>query len=101
VILGISGKYTIAEICNEYGITKGMYYKWRDKLFSDDEKLFKRGGIDKQKERLEKENRKLKEAVGELTMELKKRLVKRKYHESEANLKLLERIIELKSEHVA
>ena len=32
VMLGVSGKYSIAEICNEYGITQGLYYKWRDKL---------------------------------------------------------------------
>ena len=72
VMLGVSGKYSVAEICNEYGITQGLYYSWRDKLFSDGNKLFERGGVDKQRERLEKENRKLKEAIGDLTMELKK-----------------------------
>ena len=72
MMLGVSGKYFRAEICNEYGITQGLYYRWRDKLFNDGEKLFERGGIDKRQERLEKENRKLKEAIGDLTMELKK-----------------------------
>ena len=72
VMLGVSGKYSVSEICNEYGITQGLYYKWRDKLFNDGERLFERGGVDKRQERLEKENRKLKETIGDLTMELKK-----------------------------
>jgi len=40
--------------------------------FNDGERLFEHGGVDKRQERLEKENRKLKEAIGDLTMELKK-----------------------------
>ena len=72
VMLGVSGKYSVSEICNEYSITQSLYYRWRDKLFNDGEKLFERGGVDKRQEWLEKENRKLKEAIGDLTMELKK-----------------------------
>ncbi len=43
LMLGVSGN---AEICNEHGITQGLYYKWHDKIFSDGEKLFERGGVD-------------------------------------------------------
>ncbi|UKI29666.1 MAG: hypothetical protein L6W00_16545 [Lentisphaeria bacterium] len=49
-----------------------MYYKWRDQLLTDGAKLFEWGGVDHARERLERENRKLKETIGELTIELKK-----------------------------
>ncbi|MDD5598962.1 MAG: transposase [Victivallaceae bacterium] len=62
----------IVEICNEYGISQGQYYKWRDVLLNDGTKLFERGGVDKEKERLARQNRKLKETIGDLTIELKK-----------------------------
>ena len=49
-----------------------MYYKWRDQLLTDGAKLFERGGVDHARERLERENWKFKETIGELTIELKK-----------------------------
>lgn len=51
--------------------------------------------------KLEKENRQLKETIGELTLELKKRRVKRERSESEANEKLLEEIREIQGAHPA
>jgi transposase-like protein len=72
VLQGLRGDRSISELCNEHGITQGMYYKWRDQLLSDGAKLFERGGVDHARERLEHENRKLKETIGELTVELKK-----------------------------
>jgi len=72
VLQGLKGMTTISELCNDHGITQVMYYKWRDQLLSDGEKLFERGGIDHARERLERENQKLKETIGELTLELKK-----------------------------
>lgn len=71
VMSGLKGR-SIAELCNENGISQGQYYKWRDVLLNEGTKLFERGGVDKEKKRLEKQNRKLKETVGDLTMELKK-----------------------------
>ena len=47
VLRGLTGKATLAEICNENGITQGMYYKWRDQLMADGAKVFERGGVDK------------------------------------------------------
>ena len=72
VLEGLKGKCRISELCNEHGISQGMYYKWRDQLLTDGAKLFERGGVDHARERLERENRKLKETIGELTIELKK-----------------------------
>ena len=71
VMSGLKGR-SISEICNERGITQGQYYKWRDVLLSSGKNIFARGGLDKEKERLDRQIRKLKETVGELTMELKK-----------------------------
>ena len=71
VMAGIKGR-RISELCNEHGISQEQYYKWRDVLLNDGTELFERGGVDKEKERLEKQNRNLKETVGDLTMELKK-----------------------------
>ncbi|MCP4100149.1 MAG: transposase [Lentisphaerae bacterium] len=71
VMAGLKGR-KIAELCNEYCISQGQYYKWRDVFLNDGTKLFERGGVDKEKERLEKQNRKLKETIGDLTLELKK-----------------------------
>ena len=73
VLQGLKGDCSISTLCNDHGITQGMYYnKWRDQLLSDGAKLFERGGVDHARERLEHENRKLKETIGELTVELKK-----------------------------
>ena len=72
VVEGLSCNCTIAELCNRYQITQTQYYQWKDKLLGDGHKLFTRGGIDKQAERLEQENRKLKGIIGDLTVELKK-----------------------------
>ena len=69
VLEGLKGECRISELCNEHGISQGMYYKWRDQLLTDGAKLFERGGVDHACERLERENRKLKETIGELTME--------------------------------
>ena len=49
-----------------------MFYRRRDKLLNDGAKLFARDGVDNEAERLQRENRKLKETIGELTIELKK-----------------------------
>ena len=72
VLQGLKGPRSVSELCNEHGITQGMYYKWRDQLLTDGAKLFERGGVDHARERMERENRKLKETIGELTIELKK-----------------------------
>ena len=65
VLQGLRGNCRTSELCNEHGITQGMFYRWRDQLLND-------GGVDHEVERLQRENRKLKETIGELTMELKK-----------------------------
>ena len=69
----LRGDYgSIAALCNAYGITQTDFYRWRDILMEDGSRLFERGGVDRERQRLEDENHKLREAVGSLTMELKK-----------------------------
>ena len=72
VLEGIKGTSSLAELCNRHQVSQNQYYKWRDRFLNDAPKVFEYGGIDRTEERLLSENRKLKQAVGELTMELKK-----------------------------
>jgi transposase-like protein len=72
VLEGLKGKTTITELCNRHQITQTMYYKWRDQLFKDGEKIYRHGGPDKTQQRLRNENQRLKNIIGELTIELKK-----------------------------
>ena len=43
-----------------------------NRTWSGREKLFDRGGVDKETERLRVQNQRLKETIGEMTLELKK-----------------------------
>jgi len=72
VLEGLKGNISISELCNQHQISQAQFYQWRDKLFKDGSKIFEHGGVDKEAERLKKQNQKLKGMVGELTMELKK-----------------------------
>ena len=76
VLQGMKGDCSVSELYNDHGITQGIYYKWRDQLLTDGAKLLEWGGVDHARERLEHENRKLKETIGELTVELKKTIGK-------------------------
>ena len=67
VLEGLKGECRISELCNEHGISQGMYCQWRNQLLTDETKLFERGRADHARERLECENRKLKETIGKLS----------------------------------
>lgn len=71
VLEGLSGR-SVASLCNEYEISQSMYYKWRDVFLANANQAFETSAANRREERLVAENRKLKEAVGELTLELKK-----------------------------
>ena len=72
VISGLKGKLTVSEICNNYGVSQTQFYKWRDDFFKHGASIFQRGGVDSERERLRRENTKLKTIIGDLTTELKK-----------------------------
>ena len=71
VMQGIKGR-AVAEICNEYQISQGQYYKWRDHFLANANKVFEQAQQSQKEQRLERENERLKKVVGELTLELKK-----------------------------
>ena len=75
VLEGLQGR-SVASICNEYQITQSMYYRWRDTFLANADQVFETGTTNRREERLTAENQKLKQAVGELTLELKKTIGK-------------------------
>ncbi len=72
VLEGLKEKCSVAQLCNEHQITQSMYYKWRDQLLNNGEKIFAHGGADKTEQRLKNEVSKLKHIIGEQAIELKK-----------------------------
>ena len=71
VMQGIKGR-AVSDICNEYQISQGQYYKWRDQFLANANKVFEQAQQSQKEQRLERENERLKKVVGELTLELKK-----------------------------
>jgi transposase-like protein len=71
VLLGLKGR-SVGEICNEYQVSQTQYYKWRDQFLEQGHKAFETIKISQKEERLQRENQRLKNLVGELTLELKK-----------------------------
>jgi transposase-like protein len=71
VLEGLQGR-SIASICTEYQISQSMYYRWRDTFLVNAGQVFETNAVTRREERLLSENQKLKQAVGELTLELKK-----------------------------
>jgi len=71
VLEGLKG-WAVAEICTEHGLAQSQYYKWRDQFFTEGFKIFDVSQADQRQLYLERENKKLKGLVGELTLELKK-----------------------------
>lgn len=72
VLEGLKNTVPLAQLCSGHGITQAQYYSWRDRLVKDGGVVFGHGGPDKEQERLRKENSRLKEIIGDLTVELKK-----------------------------
>jgi transposase-like protein len=71
VIEGLKGK-PVAEICTEHHISPSPYYQWRDQFLAHAAKAFESHQAPKKEARLGRENTRLKQLVGELTLELKK-----------------------------
>lgn len=71
VIEGLVNSNGIAEICRARGISTGQYYQWKERLISKAEEIYKRKGKEKTRheEKLEEENRRLKEVIAEITTE--------------------------------
>ena len=71
VIQGLKGK-PVVDICNDYGITQSLYYKWCDKFLNNAHNIFELDNKNSKEIRLARENNKLKQCLAEATLELKK-----------------------------
>jgi transposase len=72
VLEGLSGQIEIVKLCHKYQIAQTQYYKWRDQFLKFSHQAFETKNISKKEQRLEQEIKKLKNIIGDLTIELKK-----------------------------
>lgn len=72
VLEGLSGQIEISKLCQKYQINQPQYYKWRDQLLNHGQQAFEMKKTNSREQRLESEVRKLKNIIGDLTIELKK-----------------------------
>jgi len=63
------GRY---KLCTEHQINQAQYYQWRDQFLANAGQAFEVHQQSQRETRLHQENARLKQVVGELTLELKK-----------------------------
>lgn len=71
VLEGLRG-IPIGEICSRHQISQAQYYQWKEQFLGNASKAFEEKRQSGEQARLERDNRKLKELVADLTLELKK-----------------------------
>ncbi len=71
VLEGLKGK-PVAEVCTEHQISQSQYDQWRDQFLAHAANAFEVHQHTRKEARLEQENARLKNLVGELLLELKK-----------------------------
>jgi transposase-like protein len=71
VLEGLKGK-VVAEICTAYHIGQSLYYQWRDRFLPHAATVFEVQQSTQTEAPLERENARLKQLVGEFTLELQK-----------------------------
>jgi transposase-like protein len=69
VLQGLKGE-SVADICNEHQISQAQYYQWRDQFIKQLPKVFE--NTERRQANLVRENDRLKQMIGELTVRLKK-----------------------------
>ncbi len=72
VLEGLSGQIETSKLCTKYQVSQTQYYRWRDQLLQFGHQSFEQKVITKKEQYLEQEVRKLKNIIGDLTVELKK-----------------------------
>lgn len=72
VLEGLENKMPLAELCNKYQISQGLYYYWLKELQANAHKVFQSQKQNKKEQKLLQENKKLKRIIAELIIELKK-----------------------------
>ena len=71
VMEGLKGR-PVVDICNDYGMSQTLYYKWKEKFLAGAADIFESKQRDSKEMRLLRENNKLKQCLAEVTLELKK-----------------------------
>jgi len=72
VLEGLSGNIEISKLCSKYQVSQTQYYQWRDQLLKHGHQAFETKNITKKEQHLEQEVQKLRQIIGDLTIELKK-----------------------------
>lgn len=72
VLEGLSGNIEISKLCSKYQIAQTQYYQWRDQLLKHGHQAFETKNITKKEQHLEQEVQKMRQIIGDLTIELKK-----------------------------
>lgn len=69
---GLENKTPLSELCNKHKITQSMYYYWLNEFQTKAHKAFESSKLSKKEHHLIEENRKLKQIIAELSIDLKK-----------------------------
>ena len=72
VLEGLSGQIENSKLYNKYQISQIIYYRQRERLFQYGQKAFESKNITKREKKLSFENQRLKQIIGDLTVQLKK-----------------------------
>ena len=72
VLEGLEGRTPLAELCNKYQIKQSQYYYWLNEFQKHGYRLFENSKPTKKEQNLRDENKKLKQIIAELSIELKK-----------------------------
>lgn len=72
VLEGLSGQIDITKLCQKYQVSQTQYYKWRDQFLHNCHESFEVKKKTDKEQRLEAQNQKLRNIIGDLTIELKK-----------------------------
>lgn len=72
ILEGLENKIPLAELCNKYQISQGLYYYWLKELHAKGHKVFESEKQNKKEQKLQEEVKKLKTIIAELSIELKK-----------------------------
>jgi transposase len=68
VFEGLQRETSVAKVCGRYGISTGLYFRWRDELVEHADRLFEKEGQGAEAvQDLEAENRRLKDVIAEIT----------------------------------
>ena len=71
VLQALQGR-PISEICLEHSISNSMLYKWKDQFFANMHLAYEAKQSNKEIQKVQNQNKKLKAIVADLTLELKK-----------------------------